>query len=98
MAVRITPTRKSITGKQSRKIQMGETHILVWLTYIFIGGKPTKRFVTPKKALTLARKRLHHITSLVRRSFGKETMFGPPRSEEHTSELQSLRHLVCRLL
>src|ERR1039458_3804282 len=22
----------------------------------------------------------------------------PPRSEEHTSELQSLRHLVCRLL
>src|ERR1035438_1990689 len=24
--------------------------------------------------------------------------FPPPRSEEHTSELQSLRHLVCRLL
>src|ERR1039458_7141112 len=24
--------------------------------------------------------------------------FQPPRSEEHTSELQSLRHLVCRLL
>src|SRR5436853_4234117 len=24
--------------------------------------------------------------------------FGPLRSEEHTSELQSLRHLVCRLL
>src|SRR5258705_4324250 len=24
--------------------------------------------------------------------------FGPSRSEEHTSELQSLRHLVCRLL
>src|ERR1039458_5730258 len=23
--------------------------------------------------------------------------FGPDRSEEHTSELQSLRHLVCRL-
>src|SRR5262245_63455189 len=23
---------------------------------------------------------------------------GEPRSEEHTSELQSLRHLVCRLL
>src|ERR1035438_8529657 len=23
---------------------------------------------------------------------------GPVRSEEHTSELQSLRHLVCRLL
>src|SRR5437899_5730207 len=24
--------------------------------------------------------------------------FNPERSEEHTSELQSLRHLVCRLL
>src|SRR5258705_724818 len=26
------------------------------------------------------------------------TDFSPSRSEEHTSELQSLRHLVCRLL
>src|ERR1035441_10934900 len=26
------------------------------------------------------------------------TPTGPGRSEEHTSELQSLRHLVCRLL
>src|SRR5258705_5806797 len=25
-------------------------------------------------------------------------LFGDTRSEEHTSELQSLRHLVCRLL
>src|ERR1039458_3508522 len=28
----------------------------------------------------------------------KEGFFGIARSEEHTSELQSLRHLVCRLL
>src|ERR1039458_2752784 len=27
-----------------------------------------------------------------------DTSFPPNRSEEHTSELQSLRHLVCRLL
>src|SRR2546422_5250978 len=26
------------------------------------------------------------------------TIFSPPRSEEHTSELQSRLHLVCRLL
>src|SRR5205814_8674666 len=26
------------------------------------------------------------------------SLSGVPRSEEHTSELQSLRHLVCRLL
>src|SRR5437899_5543943 len=31
-------------------------------------------------------------------SLFKETSFGRGRSEEHTSELQSLRHLVCRLL
>src|SRR5205814_3281562 len=29
---------------------------------------------------------------------GGRSGFGRPRSEEHTSELQSLRHLVCRLL
>src|SRR5262245_28045018 len=28
----------------------------------------------------------------------RPTPGSPPRSEEHTSELQSLRHLVCRLL
>src|ERR1039458_4579440 len=28
----------------------------------------------------------------------KRSPFIPARSEEHTSELQSLRHLVCRLL
>src|SRR5258705_1899513 len=33
--------------------------------------------------------------SRVRRLFRRS---GEPRSEEHTSELQSLRHLVCRLL
>src|ERR1035438_10516143 len=27
-----------------------------------------------------------------------QLLFDHPRSEEHTSELQSLRHLVCRLL
>src|ERR1035438_7933505 len=29
---------------------------------------------------------------------GDNGVKGRPRSEEHTSELQSLRHLVCRLL
>src|ERR1035438_6515247 len=28
--------------------------------------------------------------------YGTERFFGAGRSEEHTSELQSLRHLVCR--
>src|ERR1035441_1360260 len=32
------------------------------------------------------------------RSFGQREKRTSQRSEEHTSELQSLRHLVCRLL
>src|SRR5205814_10008253 len=37
------------------------------------------------------------VTLLHRRSDLRETMSDYLRSEEHTSELQSLRHLVCRL-
>src|SRR2546429_6931097 len=38
-------------------------------------------------------------TSIVCRAFGpKSSGTGPARSEEHTSELQSRLHLVCRLL
>src|SRR5262245_64279822 len=36
----------------------------------------------------------HRATACTRRGSSPATM----RSEEHTSELQSLRHLVCRLL
>src|SRR5262245_63445354 len=32
------------------------------------------------------------------RANGNDIVIGAMRSEEHTSELQSLRHLVCRLL
>src|SRR5258705_11745627 len=31
-------------------------------------------------------------------SYTKQFLFGMTNTEEHTSELQSLRHLVCRLL
>src|SRR5262245_64299026 len=36
--------------------------------------------------------------SVIARLGAKRTMNVADRSEEHTSELQSLRHLVCRLL
>src|SRR5437899_13087864 len=36
----------------------------------------------------------HHLVRIFRRMY-RRNLF---RSEEHTSELQSLRHLVCRLL
>src|SRR5437899_6844213 len=39
------------------------------------------------------------LSSILRAACSNHTgISGSPRSEEHTSELQSLRHLVCRLL
>src|SRR3712207_7840852 len=48
-----------------------------------------------------ARWRLHlvrHRTALKNRIHATLMAFGHPRSEEHTSELQSRQYLVCRLL
>src|SRR5437899_2722286 len=46
--------------------------------------------------------RAHHdglaVLHLQQRRRGVDVLTGVVRSEEHTSELQSLRHLVCRLL
>src|SRR5262245_64802319 len=43
---------------------------------------------------------MHNQAGINRRFFAslRMTLHGRQRSEEHTSELQSLRHLVCRLL
>src|SRR5947199_4989646 len=40
----------------------------------------------------------HHRVAAVGTGVDVAVAAGPDRSEEHTSELQSLRHLVCRLL
>src|SRR6266436_7773039 len=45
---------------------------------------------------TLFRSRRHHPAGRAERARG--TLRRKPRSEEHTSELQSRLHLVCRLL
>src|SRR5437899_10190513 len=44
------------------------------------------------------RRELTHRPGQVRGGLHLDRQVGSPRSEEHTSELQSLRHLVCRLL
>src|ERR1035438_5252485 len=49
--------------------------------------------LTPELARSLAGEKLLHVQQLP--PAGAEEAL---RSEEHTSELQSLRHLVCRLL
>src|SRR5205814_8391368 len=54
------------------------------------GGAACCAYVAPT-AVSRARRPTSGITSSANRSISS-------RSEEHTSELQSLRHLVCRLL
>src|SRR5205814_7429573 len=65
-----------------------------WLQYSPATAKPRMR-----KKTTKTTERFIEIGEWHRGIWCKETKQIPaPRSEEHTSELQSLRHLVCRLL
>src|ERR1039458_10564063 len=62
-------------------------------------GGAELRMVFGKNVIDLTDAELDHAREIVGRH-GLEivSIASPLRSEEHTSELQSLRHLVCRLL
>src|SRR5258708_21776541 len=55
-------------------------------------GWAVKRASLPSSMISL------RVSSRTRESIGNATVRGSWRSEEHTSELQSPDHLVCRLL
>src|SRR5690625_115229 len=61
-------------------------------------GSPSELFIIPDHYVT----RLLHSQGIPMEALGVPTTDGTPteqdRSEEHTSELQSRGHLVCRLL
>src|SRR2546425_3970060 len=81
-----------------------------WLTQIApLGEQPSSRIFRSPSIWKLARRRKwtpHSRRSSRGRwtcwerfsSWVEQTAVGCPRSEEHTSELQSLAYLVCRLL
>src|SRR5205814_9443201 len=52
----------------------------------------------PLRRLSCSRKYRISACALRRSAVSDSIRFSSKRSEEHTSELQSLRHLVCRLL
>src|SRR5438045_7006762 len=52
----------------------------------------------PRSRPSRARSRRRRDRFLADRAASRQADDGGARSEEHTSELQSLRHLVCRLL
>src|SRR5205814_8798170 len=61
--------------------------------------RPSTRTATSKSSVASGRSRLRHrCPDRVSRPRRRQPHRGRRRSEEHTSELQSLRHLVCRLL
>src|ERR1035441_255263 len=67
----------------------------------FMVRRPTKSTLFPYTTLFRSNRQRSNSTSAITSSLhphkvGDER--GNCRSEEHTSELQSLRHLVCRLL
>src|ERR1035441_10811650 len=63
---------------------------LTWRTHFCVPGCPRGQAILPSPF----RGRRTAVSSHPQRS----SPASPLRSEEHTSELQSLRHLVCRLL
>src|SRR5437870_10679734 len=52
----------------------------------------------PPRGLARSRRRQSHLSPAGHRRRDRESRHERPRSEEHTSELQSRGHLVCRLL
>src|SRR5438045_9313158 len=80
--------------------------LLLCFSFFFLMIRPPPRS-TLFPYTTLFRSRVHASTPRARRAFAvywlhirrmKPLPARMRRSEEHTSELQSLRHLVCRLL
>src|SRR2546422_2062785 len=62
-------------------------------------------YTTLFRSLARAQRRAHHVAQVAplvgevsRRAEHSQGVHPEPRSEEHTSELQSRLHLVCRLL
>src|SRR5262245_61286985 len=59
--------------------------------------QPKSMLVVPEHPTPRARYPVIDVHTHISGVFGRQRV-ADPRSEEHTSELQSLRHLVCRLL
>src|SRR5438045_6837252 len=84
LKLKVNEAKSAVARPQERK----------FLGFSFTAGPDIKRMIAPK-SLERFKQRIRDITRRAKGVSMKTTM---ERSEEHTSELQSLRHLVCRLL
>src|SRR6266404_7930114 len=75
---------------------LGSVRFLWFLFFFFLMiRRPPRSTLFPYTTLFRSRKPTPRTAPVARR---REDGGGPSRSEEHTSELQSLAYLVCRLL
>src|ERR1039458_10067683 len=87
----VGPIRRGAGGKPWRR-RTEATLVFDTVTAIFLSSPTMRRY--PHRGFSRARRQIRLTVSS-----GREGRPGPRcRSEEHTSELQSLKHLVCRLL
>src|ERR1035441_10715209 len=68
--------------------------VLLFVFFFLMIRRPPRSTLFPYTTLF----RSHLLFNHDAKGWLKSVVTGAPRSEEHTSELQSLRHLVCRLL
>src|SRR5471030_2000788 len=91
-----TTTHRVIEGKLSVGVTAGSSTVKGF----FFNDTATTEIYTLSlhDALPISDANGHPSRSSSARAFPMRRPSTPERSEEHTSELQSLRHLVCRLL
>src|SRR2546423_10792978 len=93
-----------VSRRSSLPISITSTYFAVCLFFFLMIRRPprstlfpyTTLFRSPRRAAQPHRQALHR--QLVRADGADRRRVAPRRSEEHTSELQSLAYLVCRLL
>src|ERR1035438_10423086 len=100
----IVPSSRRIAGADRRSIveTVGHRDLEIFQPRTASAGAQSRR---PSYGLLLASSAIPSASQRASRDLNLRQIRGsapmtsaPPRSEEHTSELQSLRHLVCRLL
>src|SRR5215217_9116259 len=73
-------------------------HFIFFFFFLMI-RRPPRSTLFPYTTLFRSRRRRHGRASRPRRAPARRSLaWRAPRSEEHTSELQSRQYLVCRLL
>src|SRR5262245_65080036 len=82
-----------------KEIEAGQIRVVAKATEsALVRGQTIRVIVANAEALAKRKDAIGRFMDAYRETIDYMYSDNPQRSEEHTSELQSLRHLVCRLL